>query len=152
MLTEEKIKTITEKNIVGSNLFIVNIKIGSSNRVNVFIDSDEGVTINDCSDLHRKIVGDIEKYCDDFELQVSSPGIDANFKVLRQYKKNIGKELKIITMDGNKSIGKLLSVNEKNLCIEDEDTSHKGRQEEKLKEIITIEMNFIKTAKLVLCS
>lgn len=151
MLTEEKIKVIVEKSIIGSNIFIVDIKLGSSNRVNVFIDSNEGITINECSELHRRIIEDIEKYCKDFVLQVSSPGIDSHFKVIRQYQKNIGKELKIITMDGNKSIGKLLSANEKELCLEEVSNSFKGRTEEKLKEIITIKMNFIKSAKLVLC-
>ena len=151
MLTEEKIKVIVEKSIIGSNIFIVDIKLGSSNRVNVFIDSNEGITINECSELHRRIIEDIEKYCKDFVLQVSSPGIDSHFKVIRQYQKNIGKELKIITMDGNKSIGKLLSANEKELCLEEVSNSFKGRTEEKLKEIITIKMNFIKSAKIVLC-
>ena len=54
----------------------------------------------------------------DFSLEVSSPGIDEPLKLLRQYHKNIGRNVEVITNDGNKQEGKLISVNEDAITIE----------------------------------
>ena len=54
----------------------------------------------------------------DFSLEVSSPGLDEPLKLLRQYKKNIGRDVEVTMNDEVKKEGKLTVVTEKNITIE----------------------------------
>ena len=53
-----------------------------------------------------------------FSLEVSSPGIDEPLKLLRQYKKNIGRNVEVTMTDENKQEGKLVAVSEETITIE----------------------------------
>ena len=72
--------------------------------------SDEAMT-------HSGLVID-ESNADDFSLEVSSPGLDEPLKLLRQYKKNVGREVEVITSDDVKKEGKLTEVTEEKITIE----------------------------------
>ena len=149
MITKEEIDYIVRNNIGETDLFLVDIKLGSSNKINVFIDSNNGVNILDCTKLHKAIVNNLEEKNIDFELQVSSPGIDASFKVIEQYLKNIDKQVEIVSFDGVKTKGELLSANEKEICIKENNTS-KGKKDVGSNENnICISLTNIKSTKLV---
>ena len=53
-----------------------------------------------------------------FSLEVSSPGLDEPLKLLRQYKKNIGRDVEVTMNDDVKKEGKLTAVTEQSITIE----------------------------------
>jgi ribosome maturation factor RimP len=128
--------------------FLVDIKISPSNNVRVFLDADQGITIDELVQLNRNLYKQIVESGifpgNDFSLEVSSPGLDEPLKILRQYFKNIGKDVEVLRKDGIKTEGKLKSVNEHSVIIEEE----KGKN--KKKEFIEHSISFenIKSTKI----
>jgi ribosome maturation factor RimP len=80
----------------------------------------------------------------DYSLEVSSPGLDEPLKNFRQYQKNIGRPVEVITIDGLKREGKLLSTNEQEIVVEE--IKGKGKKAETIQHTILI--NQIKTTKI----
>ena len=116
-MDKQIIYQLAEEKLSGTDNYIVDVYIKQSNKIFVEIDNDKGVSIKDCVSLSRFIESNLNREEEDFELQVSSPGIDQPFKILRQYHKNIGRPVEVLTNDGKKLSGKLLSVNDKGIVI-----------------------------------
>ena len=103
---------------LSDTMFIVDVSVGPGNAISVIIDSDEGLSIDKCIDMSRHIEHQFDRETEDFSLEVSSPGLTQPFKVLRQYLKNLGKEIEIVTAKGDKITGILKSADEKNFIAE----------------------------------
>lgn len=118
----EKIKELTEGIIEDSTLFLVDLKIKPTNNVKVFIDGDNGVSIDVISKINRALYKKLEESAlfpnDDFSLEVSSPGVDTPLKLYRQYPKNIGRNVKVTLVDDNVVAGILKDVNEQEILVE----------------------------------
>lgn len=152
MINELNIKTLTEQKIGGTSLFLVDVKVKPSNKIEVFIDAPTHITVDDCVSISKHIEAGLDRDKEDFELTVSSPGIDQPFKVLDQYRKYTGKEVSALKKDGIKVIGKLVGANEDEIQIETKKTerSEKGKGKQIIVENITIQLNQIKETKLIL--
>ena len=120
--------------------FLVEIKVKPTNNVKLFLDGDQGVTIEKCISWNRALYKKIEEDNlfpnGDFSLEVSSPGLDEPLKLLRQYKKNVGRPVEVILKDGIKVIGKMTEVGEDTITVEET----KGKN--KKKEVITHHFQF----------
>ncbi len=158
MYSKEKIIKLSEDILKSENadftdhgIFITDVKISNDNRITVLIDSFNGIKIKDCASLSKKIESKLDRENDDFELVVSSAGLDNPFKVLKQYKKNIGKPVKILTIDGEKIRGRIISVTETDIEIEQEikKTKKNKLKTENTEKNITMAINIIKEAKVV---
>lgn len=152
MIKSDLINDIVSDFIGQSELFIVEISVNPGNRIVVLIDSMKGVSIGECTKLSRSIEQHLDRDLEDFELEVSSPGLSNPFRVIRQYFKNIGKEVEVILKTGIKLKGKLISVENDAFSI---DTQKKVRLEGKKRpEIITERLSFtfneVKTTRLVI--
>lgn len=101
-----------------TSIFLVDFSIKSGNKITVYIDSFEGATVDDCISLSRRIEGNLDREIEDFELDVSSPGLDQPLRVLIQYKKNIGREVQVKTKDNKIFKGILISADENGFVIE----------------------------------
>ena len=135
MILESKIKDLIDERIRGTDLFLVEIKIDASNKIIVLLDGFNGVGINDCVSISRDVENNLDRDQGDFELQVSSAGLDMPLKVKQQYEKNIGRTVKILTLDGHKHEGILTFANDEYLNIQyEEKVRIDGR---KKKELIT---------------
>jgi len=117
MITQEEIISIIDGIVSQKDAFIVDVKVSASNHVTVEIDSNKGITIDDCVEISKVIENSFNRDIEDFELEVSSAGLSSVFKVIQQYHKNLGKEVEVIVKSGKKLIGVLLSVNEKGIII-----------------------------------
>ncbi|MCK9163767.1 MAG: ribosome assembly cofactor RimP [Bacteroidales bacterium] len=117
MIDKEKVISIVNEELEGSDLFLVDLKIGKDNKISVFIDGDNGVMIQNCIDLSRKIEGNFDREVEDFELSVLSSGVGEPLMNVRQYKKNIGRYISIVTNDGQKIEGELVSVDEDKILV-----------------------------------
>lgn len=118
MISIEKINDIISGLINDTEIFLVELSVSKSNQINVFIDSPKGVDINSCIELSKQIEGSLDREVEDFELNVSSAGIERPFKVLKQYQKNCGKTIRIDTKKNERIIGTLLNVTESSITIE----------------------------------
>jgi ribosome maturation factor RimP len=110
--------------------FCVDIRIKPTNNIKIFLDGDNGITIERCVAFNRKLYKLLEEsgmYPDgDFSLEVSSPGLEEPLKKYRQYVKNIGRSVELIFNDDTKKEGKLLAVTEADILIEH--TEGKGKK------------------------
>ncbi|MEP7255591.1 MAG: ribosome maturation factor [Ferruginibacter sp.] len=108
--------------LLQEDIFLVSIKIKPTNNIKIYLDADNGLGIEKCIKINRalyKIMEEMGMYPDgDFSLEVSSPGIDEPLKLLRQYKKNVGRNVEVITNDETKKEGKLTEVTEEKIDIE----------------------------------
>lgn len=118
MISKQKIADLIEEHLTGTDKFLVEFSVSASNQIIVFIDGDNGVTIADCIALSRKIESNLDRETEDFELDVSSAGLDLGLRVNRQYVKNIGRTVDVKLIDGIKLTGVLKAVDEKNIRIE----------------------------------
>ena len=135
MISESKIKELIEARIEGTDLFVVDIQIASGNKITVLLDGFNGVGINDCVSVSRDVENNLVREQGDFELDVSSAGLEMPLKVKQQYRKNIGRAVKILTIDGQKHEGMLTIADDEHLEIQYEE---KVRiEEKKKKELIT---------------
>ncbi len=104
------VKTVIEA-ISGTDLFLVEAKVGSSNDfINIEIDSASGVDIDTCARITRRIEEVFDREAEDYSLEVGSAGLTSPFKVRRQYEKNVGNDVEVLTSDGRKLHGVLESV------------------------------------------
>lgn len=150
MITEEKINSLISEALAEKNAFVVSLEIRPGNNIMLEIDSLEGVKISDCVDVSRAIEHNLDRETEDFELKVSSPGLDQPFKVPQQYAKNIGREVKILLADGTETKGKLLEVNEENISIEKKVKVKEGKKKKVVIENEQINFNNIKETKIII--
>lgn len=112
MIDKELLTRTIEDFIDGTDYFLVDVKIAQGNDITVEIDSPEGVDIDTCAALTRRIEDVFDRDAEDYSLEVGSAGLTAPFKVRGQYLKNIGNEVEVLTRDGRKLKGVLVDVAE----------------------------------------
>jgi ribosome maturation factor RimP len=117
-----RIEEIAREELESSSHFLVGVEGGEeSKKVLVVIDGDDGVSIDVCSALSRKISYLLEEEgieSGPYRLEVSSPGIDRPLTMMRQYPQHIGRKLKIEMEDGSTLKGELLEVMDEGVRIE----------------------------------
>ncbi len=108
--------------LLKDDIFLVSIKIKPTNNFKIYLDADSGLGIEKCIKINRalyKVIEEMGMYPEgDFSLEVSSPGLDEPLKLLRQYNKNIGRDVEVITNEDVKKEGKLTAVTEEKIVIE----------------------------------
>lgn len=155
MISKKKVLELAEERIneLNCGLFVVELTVSATNVIHLELDKTEGhVSINECMSVSRNIEHNLDRESADFELHVSSAGLDKPLRVLAQYIKNIGREVKVVTTEGKKQEGLLIGVNDKELTLE---TSRVEKIEGKKKKERIVEqhvfpMNQIKETKIVI--
>ena len=138
---EERIRQLAESMITDPRHFVVDVVVSATKgpkKVLIVLDGDEGVSIDDCAELSRKISKVLDEsplFSDPFNLDVSSPGLDQPLRLHRQYRKNIGRRLKVKLADKIEE-GKLEAVTDETITLIRESGSGKK------KELTPIEINF----------
>lgn len=150
MISKQKIADLIEEHLVGSDKFLVEFNVSTANKIIVFIDGDHGVTISDCIALSRHIESNLDRETEDFELDVSSAGLDLGLRVKRQYVKNIGKNIDIKLNDNTKITGLLKGVEDDFITIELPLNKKKKKSEIAEDLIKSIEFKNIKETKVVI--
>lgn len=110
MIEQHVIYNLVASYLVHTEIFIVEVRVTSNNRIEIEIDSKKGVTIDECVQLSQFIESKLDREKEDFELEVGSAGLSAPFKVLQQYEKYLGDEVEVITKKGEKFSGVLNKV------------------------------------------
>jgi len=135
---EQKVQELLETE---PGYFLVEVKINSGNNVKVFIDADQGASIDKLVSYNRRLYRWIEEAgifpADNFSLEVSSPGLEEPLKLHRQYVKNVGRTVEITKLDDSKLQGKLINVDDAALTIEEE--TGKGKKKAVVQHTITFD-------------
>jgi len=135
---EERIADLLDKKFEEpefADCYLIDIHLNpKGNKLEVFIDSDSGVTFEKCQKLSRYLEGylDEEKTLgESYTLEVSSPGISRPLKLARQYRKNIGRDIEIATKEGNKKTGKLVDATDFAATVEEIVITKEGKKKKK---------------------
>ena len=155
MISRDLILELAQERIdeLNKDLFIVELSISGNNNIQLEVDSAVGfVTIDDCVRISRNIEHNLDREEQDFELSVSSAGLDKPLRHKKQYPKNIGRTLKIKTSSGQNFEGKLTKINEDAIEINFEEAKSIDGKKKKEKILRTLEVLFnqIVEAKVVI--
>ncbi len=113
-----------------SDCFLIEIK-HTNKKLEVFIDSDTGVTFEKCQKISRYLEQHIDEegwLGEKYVLEVSSPGVSRPLTVWRQYPRNIGRKVEVTLNDGLKKTGVLLAVAEQEITIEEKIRIQEGKK------------------------
>mgnify|MGYP001212570721 FL=1 len=108
----------------GCSLWGIEI-IGSSRSplLRIYIDKEEGVTLEDCEKVNKhvyQLLLDNEYFHENGSIEVSSPGVDRKFFKIEQYAKFVGEQLKVRFKEEDKFItkkGELLDIENKEIIL-----------------------------------
>ena len=103
---------LTEKPAV----FLIDLTITDSFKVIVTLDADNAVILQDCIDLSRAIENNLDREEQDFSLEVASVGVGSPLKMVRQYKKNVGRTL-IVKLANETIEAQLVDANEEFITL-----------------------------------
>ncbi|MDB5152623.1 MAG: rimP [Mucilaginibacter sp.] len=123
-----------------TDLFLVDVKMHSNGKLVILVDGDKGIGIADCAAISRHVGFHLEEenvLDTAYNLEVSSPGLDAPLVLPRQYVKNVGRNLAIKMADGTKKEGKLTGITEDAVIIE-EISKQKGNKAEAIESVVPL--------------
>jgi len=155
MISKKIVRRLAEERIeeLDNGLFIVELKISSNNAITIELDKHEGnVAITDCMSVSRNVEHNLDREEQDFELSVTSAGLDKGLRVFAQYLKNIGREVKVKLNEGGKLEGLMTEATQESITIQ---TTRKEKIEGRKKKETIVEdhvlpMESIKETKIVI--
>lgn len=117
MIDRNALTQVVEQAIAGTDLFVVRIAVSRDNVVEVDLDSMTSVTIDQCVMVNNAVLEAFDRDIEDYELTVGSYGISSPLLVRRQYDKNLGREVEVLTRDGRKLKGTLTEATDAGFTI-----------------------------------
>jgi len=111
-----KIESAVESAATDNDAFLVELELKPNNIIVAFVDSDNGLTIEQIKMINRQIESDLDRDVEDFNLTVSSPDLNRPLKTWRHYKKNVGRYLKV-KFNERQEEGMLMKVEAKYLVL-----------------------------------
>lgn len=118
MTFKDKVSSLIAEELENnSSLFLVDLSISESYKITVTLDGDNGITLQDCIDVSRAIENNLDREEQDFSLEVASAGVSSPLKLVRQYKKNIGRNLKVKTTTSETIEAKLEAADDDKITL-----------------------------------
>ena len=137
MMDTAKIRALAEERLAGSDLFVVDVTCSPANEVEVLVDSDSSVAIEDCVELSRAIEASLDRDVEDFALTVSSAGIGQPLRLLRQYRRLIGRPVEVVLLSGVKLLAELRDATEESVTLAyEEKVAVEGKKRKQLVETV----------------
>ncbi len=144
MISKKIILELIDERIaeLDNGLFVVDLTISASNVIRVELDKYEGnVAVIDCMSVSRNVEHNLDREEHDFEISVSSAGLDQGLRVFPQYKKNVGRDVKVKLKEGGKIEGTMIAATPEEITLQ---TSRKERIEGRKKKETIIEDHVLK--------
>ena len=117
MIDTKRAIEIAERELEGTDMFVVECKASPMGEIELLIDSDTAVKLEDCAALNRAIEAELDRDVEDYALMVASAGIGSELKLLRQYRKILGSSVEVLLKDGIKILAKLDDANDEGIAI-----------------------------------
>ena len=140
-------------NELNNGLYIVELTISSANSIHVEIDKIVGgVTVTDCVSVSRNVEHNLDRDEEDFELHVSSAGLDKPLRHINQYIKNIGRRVEIVRKDGEKLEGEIIKITDDTMIIKDQVSKQIENKKKKVlvEEVTEVHFSDVKESKIVI--
>jgi ribosome maturation factor RimP len=126
MNDKERIIELLQPYLDNDRIYVVDIQVagrqGGRLKVTILLDSDAGITIDECAAISRQLGGQMDEMNffgeAPFTLEVSSPGVDFPLTFPRQYIRNIGRQLAVTLTDGRVWKGTLDAVEENQIILD----------------------------------
>jgi len=151
MITVKQVEDLILDKLEEDGVFVVDLTVSTSNKISVTLDSEHGIPISYCVDISRQIEHNLDREKEDFALEVSTAGLDQPLKMPRQYKKNVGRKVEVMTNEDVMLTGKLTDADDKGFTVETEEkVKIEGKKKKELK-ITHHQFNFedVKYVKIV---
>jgi ribosome maturation factor RimP len=100
------------------HLFLIDLSINDANKISVILDGDFGVNLQDCIDVSRAVENNLDREEQDFSLEVASAGVSSPLKLVRQFKKNIGRTIKVKAISSEEIEAKLSMADDEKITLE----------------------------------
>ena len=117
MIDKTALEQVINEALEGTNMYMVTINVSKDNIIDVALDSDEVITIDDCVAVNDAVHAALDRDIEDYELTVGSYGITSPLLLPRQYRKNVGGEVEVLTSDGRKLKGVLADADDEGFTI-----------------------------------
>lgn len=117
MIDKAELTDVINQALDGSDMFLVDVTVTPDNVIDVEIDADRDITIDDCQRLNDIVLAKFDRDVEDYELTIGSCGLTTPFKVLRQYAKNVGNAVEVLTADGRKLKGTLANAGDDQFTV-----------------------------------
>ena len=155
MIDRKEIEHLVEERIqeLDNGLYVVEMTISSTNVIRIEIDKiNGGVTVADCVSVSRNVEHNLDREKADFELHVSSAGLDKPFRHINQYIKNVGRTINVKTKDGRTIEGEIVKVADEKIILSSEEMQllEGKKKKEKVEVIYEIMLTEIKEANIVI--
>ena len=134
MIDKVKIAELVNEKLTDDQ-FLVNVTVSTSNVIDIMVDSDTGISINQIVEISRFVESNLDREVEDFELSVFSAGLSEPLSLVRQYKKNIAKEIDVLLTSGLKLAGILIKADDQGIDLEV--TTKEKLEGSKKKELVT---------------
>lgn len=119
MAFKERVKELIDQAMAEyTSLFLIDYTISTDYKISITIDGDNGVTLQDCIDVSRAVEGNLDREEQDFSLEVASAGATSPLKFPRQFKKNIGRKLKVVTVTQEKYEATIVDADDTQIFLE----------------------------------
>ena len=119
MTFKEKVQEVLNDALTErQDLFLVNLSINDSFKISIDLDGDHGINLQDCITISRMVESNLDREEQDFSLEVASAGLSSPLKFVRQYKKNIGRTLKVKTIASEEIEATLLAADDEKITLE----------------------------------
>ena len=150
MIDNDLIRQTIEEKLASTDCFLVSLSISGDNQIMVEIDSETSVDLDFCVELTRYIEQHFDRDVEDYSLEIGSYSITKPFVDRRQYRKNIGRKVEVLTEESKKIRGTLVAVDNDGFTLEIEEKELlEGQKRKKLvKKEITLLYNSVKQTKL----
>lgn len=148
MISEKRVKELVEEKIKDTELFIVEVKVSGGNRISIALDRPTKLNVGDCAEVSRFVEAGLNRDVEDFEITVSSPGLEQPLKVLKQYLKHQGRNVRVVLKEGKLLRGKMTAANEEGITIELFRENKKKNKEQTQNEIVNLKYPEIKETKI----
>ncbi|MGE0636302.1 MAG: ribosome assembly cofactor RimP [Bacteroidia bacterium] len=148
MISETRVKELVEEKIKGTELFIVEVKVSGGNRISIALDRPTKLNVGDCAEVSRFVEAGLNRDLEDFEITVSSPGLEQPLRVLNQFLKHQGRNVRVVLKDGRLLRGKMTAANQEGITLEVFRENKKKNKEQTQNEPVNLKYPEIKETKI----
>ena len=146
---EERVESLIKEKIekIGYELYDVEYsKEGKNYFLRIFIDSKNGIDLDDCEKVNNEIMEDLDNanyIKEQYFLEVSSPGIERILRKEKHLEQNIGNEIAIKLFKKDEEVKKeyqgiLKKYTEQDIIIEDNENKQKQINRKNISQIKTV--------------
>lgn len=118
----------------GTDYELITLTISPTNDILVEVDCLNGVDVDFCAALNRHLVDKLGD--EDYSLEVGSVSLTDPFKTKMQFEKNLNHDVEVLTAEGKKMRGLLVSVDEETFSIDvEEKVTVEGKKRKQLQTV-----------------